>query len=168
MNLFFSNPFINNSVIYPMSEDHFAKALRNLTMDAAAGDAIRYLTDKGYTPTQIKETLTFPAPMDYIVQVMWDRLVATRKILLEDPVVSTKDPAGEYETVEQYDSYGRKSFLRVRKQNSEEISFSSEDYVKCEFASRLAKGEVFDNELISKLPWPSGPVWGIADIFHED
>ncbi len=150
-----------------MSENHFAEALRNLTMDAAAGDAIRYLTDKGYTPTQIKETLTFPTPMEYIVKVMWDRLVATRRILLTDPE-KTPVAADEYETVEQYDSYGRKSFLRIRKQNSEEISFSSEDYVKCEFASRMAAGEVFENDLISNLPWPSHPVWGLADIFHED
>ena len=151
-----------------MSENHFAEALRNLTMDVAAGDAIRHLTDKGYTPTQIKETLTFPAPMDYIVKVMWDHFVATRKILLEDPALTADMQNEEYETVEQFDSYGRKSFLRVRKQNSEEISFSSEDYVKCEFASRLAKGEVFENDFISKLPWPSRPVWVIADIFHED
>ena len=151
-----------------MSENHFAEALRNLTMDAAAGDAIRYLTDKGYTPTQIRETLTFPAPMDYIVHVMWDRMIATRKILLTDPATIQEISSDDYETVEHYDSYGRKSFLRVRKQNSEEIRFSSEDYVKCEFAERLARGEVFENEFISKLPWPKGPVWGVADIFHED
>ena len=64
-----------------MSENHFAKALRNFTMDAAAGDAIRYLTDKGYSPAQIKETITYPAPMEYVYSVMWERLVATGKII---------------------------------------------------------------------------------------
>ncbi len=75
-----------------MSEDHFAKALRNFTMDAAAGDAIRHLTDRGYTLSQVRETLSFPAPSEYIAKVMWERLIETHKILLVDPV---QTPAGE-------------------------------------------------------------------------
>ena len=58
-----------------MSEDHFTKALRNFTMDAAAGDAIRHLCDKGFTLPQIKDALTFPAPEKYIAEVMWKRLI---------------------------------------------------------------------------------------------
>ena len=73
-----------------MSEDTFAKALRNFTMDTAAGDAIRHLCDKGFTLPQVKEALTFPAPEDYIAEVMWDRLVETRKVLPDPARVSER------------------------------------------------------------------------------
>ncbi|MBQ6129625.1 MAG: hypothetical protein IJI51_08200, partial [Lachnospiraceae bacterium] len=33
----------------------FTKALHNFTMDASCGDAIRHLTDRGYTFDKIKE-----------------------------------------------------------------------------------------------------------------
>ena len=114
-----------------MSEDIFAKALRNLTMDAAAGDAIRHLCDKGFTLTQIKETLTFPAPEEYIAEVMWARL-------LEKGIVRVR----EWESgtvlnshlgiIETRDRYGRKSFLQVQKESPEENTFSPEDYVQYE------------------------------------
>ncbi len=131
-----------------MSENHFANALRNFTMDAAAGDAIRHLTDKGYTFSQIKDALTFPVPDEYIAEVMWARLVETRKV-----VVSVEDCLSEYpalkmrdaivasdwrpattrtstkEIIETRDRYGRKSFLSVKKESPEEIFFSPEDYI---------------------------------------
>ena len=151
-----------------MPEDTFAKALRNFTMDAACGDAIRHLADKGYTPSQIKETLTFPAPMDHITSVMWDHFVATRKIVLSDPAKELPENGlGTYETVEHRDQYGRKSFLRVKKESPEELTFSPEDYIVCDYGRRRMKGEVFDNELIMALPWPLHKVWGIATLFSE-
>lgn len=117
----------------------FAKALHDFTMNAAAGDSIRHLTDRGYTLPQIRETLTFPAKEEYIAKVMWDRLVETRKILFED---SSNFPADEEwvaagmpqseEIIEQRDRYGRKSFLRVQKESPEENAFSPEDYVQYE------------------------------------
>ena len=116
-----------------MSENHFAKALHNFTMDAAAGDAIRHLTDKGYTLMQIKDKLTFPAPSEYIAQVMWERMVSEGTVLFDDPAKATV-PAQTpgHEIVESYDRYGRKSFLRVNKKSSEEVIFSPEDYVQYE------------------------------------
>ncbi len=137
-----------------MSENHFAKALHNFTMSAAAGDAIKHLTDKGFTLTQIKEQLTFPAPVEYIAEVMWDRLVETNKIL-DAAGVSAVMPQSEFrrseatrtvratgalsdrtravatEIIEHYDEYGRKSFLQVQKESPEE-EFSPEDYVQYE------------------------------------
>ena len=117
----------------------FAKALHDFTMNAAAGDSIRHLTDRGYTLPQIKEALTFPAKEEYIAKVMWKRLVETRKILFED---SSNFPADEEwvaagmpqseEIIEQRDRYGRKSFLRVQKESPEENAFSPEDYVQYE------------------------------------
>ena len=133
-----------------MSEDTFAKALRNFTMDAACGDAIRHLADKGHSPGQIREMLTFPAPLDHIRKVMWDHFVSTRKVLTKDPKEALKDDGGcIYDMVETRDSYGRRSFLRVKKESPEEMSVSPEDYV------------LLDNndEWLSQFPHPKGPVW---------
>ena len=152
-----------------MSEDTFAKALRNFTMDAACGDAIRHLADKGHTPSQIREMLTFPAPVDHITKVMWDHFVNTRRIVFTDPsLLRPEDTGGVYETVERRDRYGRRSFLQVKKESPEELIFSPEDYIVCDYGRRIAKGEVFANELIMSLPWPLEPVWGIATLFSED
>ena len=115
-----------------MSENHFAKALHNFTMDAAAGDAIRHLTDKGYTLMQIKDKLTFPAPSEYIAQVMWERMVSKRTVLFEKPGEGTASAEEPGPIVESFDRYGRKSFLRVNKKSSEEVIFSPEDYVQYE------------------------------------
>ncbi len=118
-----------------MSENHFAKALRNFTMDAAAGDAIRHLTDKGFTLPQIREQLTFPAPVEYVAEVMWNRLVETHKVskgtvLFDTPPDRTR--AVTTEIIESYDEYGRKSFLQIQKESPEEMIFSPEDYVQYE------------------------------------
>ena len=151
-----------------MPEDTFAKALRNFTMDAACGDAIRHLADKGHTPSQIREMLTFPAPVDHIVKVMWDHFVNTRRIVFTDPAtLRPEDTDGVYETVERRDRYGRRSFLQVKKESPEELIFSPEDYIVCDYGRRLRRGEVFDNELIMSLPWPPQKVWGIAALFSE-
>ena len=115
-----------------MGENHFAKALHNFTMNAACADAVRHLTDKGYTLEQIRETLTFPAKSEYIAKVMWERLAETRKVLLSDAaqVLSDRTHATYHEIIETHDRYGRKSFLRVQKESPEETIFSPEDYIK--------------------------------------
>ncbi len=112
-----------------MSENHFAKALHNFTMEVACNDAIRSLTDKGLTIDKIKETLTFPAPMDHVAKVMLERLYETRAIVIPG---SENNASEQFETKEIYDSYGRKSFLRVKKESPEEVIFSPEDYVSYE------------------------------------
>ena len=146
-----------------MSENHFAKALKNFTMDAAAGDAIRHLTDKGMSPSQIKDTLTFPAPMDYITKVMWDHLVETCRII---PDCSSVDDLESYmsrhrqssEITERRDKYGRKSFIKVQKESPGKMIFSPEDYIVCDFARRIRSGEVFTDDYIINLPWPDHAV----------
>ena len=120
----------------------FSKALHNFTMDAACGDAIRHLTDKGYTFAQIRESLTFPAKEGYIAEVMWKQMVSKGTVLSPVPSVSPVSSATT-EIIEQHDRYGRKSFLRVKKESPEEMIFSPEDY-----------------ELIDIcLPEHTGPVW---------
>ena len=112
-----------------MSENHFARALHNFTMDAAAGDAIRHLTDKGYTLSQVRETLTFPAPVEYIAKVMWERMLSKGTVLFDNPENAV--PSDTYIT-ETHDRYGRKSFLQVQKKSPGEMIFSPEDYVQYE------------------------------------
>ncbi len=114
-----------------MSDNTFAKALHNFTMDVACGDAIRHLTDKGYLPGEIREKLTFPAPMEYVEEVMWERLVETRKVIDEPSPRASANPSGS-EIIEHRDAYGRKSFLQVKKESPGEMIFSPEDYVQYE------------------------------------
>ena len=136
----------------------FAKALHDFTMNAAAGDSVRHLTDRGFTLSQIKETLSFPAPEEYIAKVMWERLIETHKVIVDDIARELSVPAQtplrlpdqrSGHIIEQRDRYGRKSFLRIQKESPEETSFSPEDYVLIDNG----------NDIIPGLPWPKDPVW---------
>ena len=136
----------------------FAKALHDFTMNAAAGDSVRHLTDRGFTLSQIKETLSFPAPEGYIAKVMWERLIETHKVIVDDIARELSVPAQtplrlpdqrSGHIIEQRDRYGRKSFLRIQKESPEETSFSPEDYVLIDNG----------NDIIPGLPWPKDPVW---------
>lgn len=136
----------------------FAKALHDFTMNAAAGDSVRHLTDRGFTLSQIKETLSFPAPEGYIAKVMWERLIETHKVIVDDTARELSVPAQtplrlpdqrSGLIIEQRDRYGRKSFLRIQKESPEETSFSPEDYVLIDNG----------NDIIPGLPWPKDPVW---------
>ncbi len=143
-----------------MSEDHFAKALRNFTMDAAAGDAIRHLCDRGYTPSQIKASLTFPAPMDLIIRTMWEHLLSKGTVLFDNfSAEVTKGTVlfDNSEIIETRDRYGRKSFISVKKESPEE-SFSPEDYEVFDKAAYIVEHGETDNEFINLLPWPQGAV----------
>lgn len=136
----------------------FAKALHDFTMNAAAGDSVRHLTDRGFTLSQIKETLSFPAPEEYIAKVMWERLIETRKVITNDTARELSVPAQtplrlpdqrSGHIIEQRDRYGRKSFLRIQKESPEDTSFSPEDYVLIDNG----------NDIIPGLPWPKDTVW---------
>lgn len=95
-----------------MDNKYFLEALKNFTMDAACGDAIRHLTDRGLSVEEIAAQLTFPAKPEYIEKVRNDRLEELRRINFPE---EGDEPV--YEFVEEYDSYGRKSFRRVKKRS---------------------------------------------------
>ena len=144
----------------------FAKALHDFTMNAAAGDSVRHLTDRGFTLSQIKETLSFPAPEGYIAKVMWERLIETHKVIVDDIARDLSVPAQtplrlpdqrSGHIIEQRDRYGRKSFLRVQKESPEETSFSPEDYVLIDNG----------NDIIPGLPWPKDPVWVHKSLLRD-
>ena len=96
-----------------MSEQSFFQnALGNFTHEVASGGAIRHLTDLGYTVKQIHERLDFPTPIDRIRRQVWDRLLETEVILLEEP---GRSPREKIDYVREYDQYGKASFRRVVK-----------------------------------------------------
>lgn len=105
-----------------MSEQsYFQSALSNFTHEAASGGAIRHLTDLGYTSKQIVERLDFPTPFSRVQKEVWQRLLDTGVILLEEPGNAKREKVSY---IREYDRYGRASFRKVveqddRKENQE-------------------------------------------------
>lgn len=91
--------------------DYFKNALANFTHEAASGGAIRHLTDLGCTVDQITKQLTFPTPRERVRRQVWERLLDTGVILLEEPGSGKQREKAVY--VEERDPYGRTSFRRV-------------------------------------------------------
>lgn len=95
-----------------MSEEkYFQKALSNFTYEAASGGAIRHLADLGYSVKQIGEQLTFPTPYEKIQQTVWEHLIETGVILLEEP--GRERHYEKVDFVKEYGKYGRTDFRRV-------------------------------------------------------
>lgn len=91
--------------------EYFQQALANFTYEVAGGGAIRHLTEAGYTVKQIMEQLDFPVPYEKVRRAVWEHLVRTRGILLEEPGSGTRKEKAVY--VREYDKYGKCSFRRV-------------------------------------------------------
>ncbi len=144
-----------------MNDGFFKKALNSFAMGAACDEAIRHLTDRGYTPTRIRDSLTFPAPMERICAVMWERLIETHMILLSDPRKTALDD--QTEIIERRDEYGRKSFISVKKESPGERSYSPEDYILFDRSLRPSDDP---DEFIAYLPWPAHPLWVHVSLFQ--
>lgn len=95
-------------------QEYFQQALSNFMFDVASGGAIRHLADLGYTVEQIRKHLDFPTPYDRIQKTVWEHLLQTGVIRLQEPGTAKKQE--QYEFVTEYDEYGRKSFRRVIKE----------------------------------------------------
>lgn len=89
-------------------QDYFRSALSNFTYEAANGGAIRHLADLGYTVKQIREKLTFPTSWERLQRAVWDRLLDTGVLLLEEPGSGRERVKAAY--VVDHDKYGRTSF----------------------------------------------------------
>ncbi len=81
---------------------YFQTALANFTADVAYAADVKHLYDLGYTVERIHRVLTYPVPQERIQQVI-DEYRALKN-----------SPEPEYEFVQDTDSFGRKSFRRVR------------------------------------------------------
>lgn len=95
-----------------MSEqEYFKNAMSNFTFEVASGGAIRHLADLGYTVNQIMEQLTFPTPYERVQKAVWEHLLDTGVVLLEEPGSGSRREKTTY--VRDYDKYGKPSFRRV-------------------------------------------------------
>lgn len=109
------------SIISFMSEEkYFQNALSDFTYEAASGGAIRHLADSGYTVKQISEKLTFPTPYERVRKTVWQHLLATGVVLLEEPGKGEQYKKPAY-TVD-HDKFGRTSFRLTSSQSGERES----------------------------------------------
>ena len=92
-------------------QDYFKRSLSDFTHETASGGAIRHLSDLGYTVKQIREQLTFPTPYERVQKAVWERLLDTGVILLEEPGSGKRREKTDY--VVEHDRYGRTSFRRL-------------------------------------------------------
>lgn len=171
----------------------FNTALHNFTMDVAANDSIRHLTDKGMTPSAIRDTMTFPAPIEHIGKIMWERLVEKEIILLSVPSENNSQEVVKKEYVEEYDSLGRKHFRLVKTMSenagyiwNEEVyendttggahaflmkGMEKGAYIKCSFGKLKYKLESeydsFLNSLeVSDRDYVANLPWPLTDTYH--
>ena len=144
---------------------YFEEALHSFTMDVAGLSAVRHLTDLGLSVTEIEKELLFPVPRSEIRKAVWERLLSTRMILLEDPKKVRSPEKATY--VKEQGKYGRTSFRRVIVRDEEWVS--PEDYEEADFG--LYEGEELEKRLLEaglseserdyvrSLPWPGQIVY---------
>ena len=86
---------------------YFREALTDFAFDAAYGDSIRHLHDSGYTPAQIKEHLGNEGLSEKKICEVIEKYNGTKQNILNNNC--------DYESVKEYDPYGRSSFVRKKK-----------------------------------------------------
>ena len=152
-----------------MSKSYFDEALGDFVRDIAYGDAIRHLTNIGYTPSQVKDHLGYPVSCDIIGNLMFKCLCDNRLILLNQPDNS------EYVSKESFvcdvDSLGRKSYRKVISK-AEKIDNSKYLIINFPKAFKQApdKYEAFlsaldksDADYVRNLPWPNHSIYHILN-----
>lgn len=142
----------------------FNSALSNFTTDVAAGGAIRHLTDLGYSISEICGQLDYPIGKDKVAQIMWNHLVDTGVICMDNP--QTENGIERVSYVKEYGKYGRSYLKRV----VEKKEYPSDEYIVCDFGRMRYKNPVefeekanrldaSDREYVLLLPWPLTPVY---------
>ena len=165
-----------------MEDKYFKQALSDFTIEFASGDAIRSLSDKGYSVKKIKSKLDFPTPEERIREIVWKHYIDNKTICLQDPKETSS--VENYTIKKVYDSYGRPSFKKVSVKADEEAPGSKQvkveadeeakEYVECDFGKRLYQNKdeflkslsVLDEEekdYILGLPWPLTNVWHVKN-----
>ena len=153
-----------------MSEEYFKAALRDFTVDFAAGGAIRVMADKGYSVKKIKGRLDYPLTEDTIREIVWKHYVDTGVICIEDPNRETSENTGKVTYQKVQDEFGRTSFVQVAKKTET----GKQEYVACDFGKMIYQNKrAFeeslkdlsedDRDYILGLPWPLATVWHIRN-----
>lgn len=96
-------------------QNYFQQSLSNFTLEAASGGAIRHLADLGLSAKQISEKLTFPTPFELVKRILWQQLIDTKVVLLEEPGSGKQYEKPVY-TVDR-DKFGRTSFRLITPKN---------------------------------------------------
>lgn len=87
-----------------MENQYFKQALGNMVASVAYVDAVRHLYDIGYSVPEIQKNLSFPASIEQIEKT------------IADYEAEKKNPESQFEYVQRMDEYGRRSFVKVRKE----------------------------------------------------
>ncbi len=82
---------------------YFQKALSNFTAEFAYAGAVRHLHELGYSAEKIKEKIAYPVSLEKIQKV------------IEDYEAAKNSQEPEYVFVQETDSFGRRSFRKVKK-----------------------------------------------------
>ena len=129
-----------------MEDKYFKQALSDFTIEFASGDAIRSLSDKGYSVKKIKSKLDFPTPEERIREIVWKHYLENKTVCLENPKETS---SVENYTIEKvYDNYGRPSFKQVRVKADEEAPIFKHVCVKADGeALGLKQGDVKADEV---------------------
>lgn len=178
-------------------ENIFQKALSNFTYEAASGGAIRHLTNLGYTVKQITERLSFPTPYEKVQKTVWEQLLDTGVLLLEEP--GNKIQREKVSYVKEYGKYGKSSFRRItdkivdmepvywkekcfrRERDGNLASYlkmkcdenePGAAYVFCDFGVRIKREKIKFMELLQVLnehqrDYISGLPWEDRGVYHK-
>lgn len=92
-------------------QNYFQQSLSNFTLEAASGGAIRHLADLGLSAKQISEKLTFPTPFEVVKKILWQRLVDSGVVLLEEP--GSGEQYGKPVYTVDHDKFGKTSFRMI-------------------------------------------------------
>lgn len=88
-----------------MSNSYFQEALSSMAAGVAYTDAVKHLYKQGLSVSEIQKNLTYPVSIETIEKVIVDYQEEMNK------------PESGYEYVQVVNAYGKKSFIRVRKNN---------------------------------------------------
>lgn len=120
-----------------MEDKYFKQALSDFTIEFASGDAIRSLSDKGYSVKKIKSKLDFPTPEERIREIVWKHYIDNKTICLENPKEALS--VENYTIKKVYDSYGRPSFKKVSVKADEEVPSFQQAGVKADEEAPIFK-----------------------------
>lgn len=132
---------------------YFENALSDFVHDMASGANIRHLVDRGYSISQIKEKLDYPAPKERLQESVWRHMLETGLVIL--------DFSEKYS--HNIEVKSRAAFLEsIRKIFSEYGEENVYVYCTCEKWIDGGKGSVFkcksltsrERDYMTELPWP--------------
>ncbi len=150
-----------------MGEEYFKKALSNFINETAVGGGIRHLADLGFVPSQIKDRLDFPMPLESVRNIYYKYLLDSGKVRLKKP---EEEGFEKVSYVKDTDQYGNQSFRRVTLKTDATkgkyycINFGAALYKdKAALQEKAAALSGEDREYVLGLPWPLYPVYHMAD-----